>query len=187
MMAAGQMGGFPMNAGGMNPQQQQQQMMMRNMHPSQQNPAAMGASTPQRQFSGPQGTPNSAMGQQQSQFPTPQNQQGTPQSQTPTQAQQPLANVTTPQTPTFPSTGQPAGMNGASASTPLSPGTESKEKEKFTLLLDINQELLFELIQLKNTQDELKKEHAAASSSNTPEQQKEALDEEKAVHADWVQ
>lgn len=78
-------------------------------------------------------------------------------------------------------------MNGASASTPLSPGTESKEKERFTLLLDINQELLFELIQLKNTQDELKKEHAAASSSNTPEQQKEALDEEKAVHADWVQ
>ena len=180
------MGGFPMNAGGMNPQQQQQ--MMRGMHPSQQNPGAMGVSTPQRQFSGPQGTPNSAMSQQQqSQFPTPQNQQGTPQSQTPTQAQHPPNNVTTPQTPTFPSTGQGAGANGISTTTPLSPGTESKEKERFTLLLDINQELLFELIQLKNTQDELKKEHAAASSTNTPEQQKEALDEEKAVHADWVQ
>ena len=42
--------------------------------------------------------------------------------------------------------------------TPLSPGTESKEKELFSLLLQINNELLMELIQLQHTQEEQKKD-----------------------------
>ncbi|UQC76000.1 uncharacterized protein CLUP02_17510 [Colletotrichum lupini] len=52
-----------------------------------------------------------------------------------------------------------ATANGTSSvSTPLSPGSESREQERFSLLLEINQELLFESMQLQHTLSELKKE-----------------------------
>lgn len=67
--------------------------------------------------------------------------------------------MTTPQTPTFPQHNQNATANGTSSiSTPLSPGSESREQERFSLLLEINQELLFESMQLQHTLSELKKE-----------------------------
>lgn len=154
---------FQANAGGM-PQQQTQQQMMQRMYPSQQNGPVMGMATPQRQFNPRQGTPGQSTPSQQGQFVAPPNQQGTPQGQIPNNGQQPPMSVTTPQTPTFPSNGQ--SVNGQSAhasgstkeSTPLSPGTESRERETFSLLLSINQELLFESIQLQNTRAELRKE-----------------------------
>ncbi|KAJ9138816.1 cyc8-general repressor of transcription [Pleurostoma richardsiae] len=185
MMMGGSMGGFPMNAAGMAPQQQ----MMPRMHPSQQNAAAMGMSTPQRPFGGSQGTPTSSMPSQQGHVSTPQNAAGTPQSAASAQAQPPSTNITTPQTPTFPSTGQMPNGNGTSASTPLSPGTESREKERFALLLEINQELLCESILLQNTHEELKKEHAAVNSDGAAagDKEKEMTEEEKLVHQDYVQ
>ena len=51
------------------------------------------------------------------------------------------------------------------ASAPQSPGTESLEKERFGLILDINQELLYEIMVLSHTRQELKKEHEAAAAS----------------------
>lgn len=141
------------------PQQQMQQQMMQRMYPSQQNGPVMGAATPQRQFNPRQGTPGQSTAFQQGQFVAPPNQQGTPQGQMPNNAQQPPMSVTTPQTPTFPSNGQGVNGNGSTKeSTPLSPGVESREKETFSLLLTINQELLYESIQLQNTRLELKKE-----------------------------
>lgn len=186
-MMAGPMTGFPMNHGaGMPPQQQ----MMPRMHPSQQqSPRAMAVSTPQRSFSSSQGTPSNAMPSQQPQFSTPQPPQSSSQIQTPNNAgQQPTTSVTTPQTPTFPSNGQPPAVNGTtSVSSPLSPGTESREKERFSLILDINQELLYETIQLQNTRAELKKEREAASNAadGANKTQESESPEEKAIQQDY--
>lgn len=190
-MMPGQMPQFPMNAVGIPPQQQQQQMIMmqQRMHPTQQNATAMGVSTPQKPFNSAQGTPNSAPSQQ-SQFPVPQNQPGTPQPQNQSGTPQQPNSATTPQTPTFPSGGQGPNANGASsASSPLSPGAESKEKERFSLLLDINQELLFESVQLQNTLQELRKEHKDSNSgeSKAGENEKKPSEEENIVQQDYVQ
>ncbi|KAK1596383.1 uncharacterized protein LY79DRAFT_62990 [Colletotrichum navitas] len=121
--------------------------------------------------------------QQQSQFPAPQPQSL---SQTPTTAaQQHSASVTTPQTPTFPQHHQSASLNGGSSlSTPLSPGSESREQERFSLLLEINQELLFESMQLQHTLSELKKE---ANTSGEAEQARKPTQEESAAQQDYNQ
>ena len=125
----------------------------------------MAASNPQRVMSMPQGNPNIAMGPQQPQFQTP---QPPSQSQTPTNHQPPNSAITTPQTPTFPSNGPGTTNGGPITSTPLSPGTESRESERFSVLLEINQELLFESMQLHHTIQELKKEEAAAKATEGP-------------------
>jgi hypothetical protein len=171
----------------MNPGMHPQQPMMQRMHPSQQNPVGMSVSTPQRPFNPGQGTPNSSMPPQSAQYSTPQP-LSNPQSQTPTNAQQPSASLGTPQTPTFPSTGQPAQTNGTSgATTPLSPGTESRDKERFALLLDINQELLYESISLVNSRAELKKEQAAAESGEVKGSEVDFVEEEKLATLDYAQ
>lgn len=183
-MMAGQMPPYQMNAG-MPPQQQ----MMQRMLPAQQNAAAIPVSTPQRSFNPPQGTPTTSMPPQQpSQFSTPQA-QGTPQSQTPTTAQHPPASIATPQTPTFPAEpGQPQ-ANGTSTtvSTPQSPATESRDKERFSVLLEINQELLCESIQLVNSRNELKKEQAAAESAGSKNGDIGYAEEEKIANMDYNQ
>lgn len=95
--------------------------------------------------------------------------------------QQPGA-IITPQTPTFPSNQGPnAGV--ASNAPPLSPASESREKERFALLLDINHELLYEVILLQNTQTELKKEAAAANGNAGERKQTE---EETLFQQDYV-
>lgn len=69
-------------------------------------------------------------------------------------------------------------MNGSSsAAVPLSPGTESRDKERFALLLDINHELLYESIQIQETQKKLKKESAAAGipGDNKPSEEEAQL------------
>jgi len=163
-MMAGSMGGamapFQMNAG-MAPQQP----MMQRMHQPQPNHAGMNASTPQRPYNPAQGTPGGTMPPQPPQFSTPQP-HGTPQSQTSANPQQPPSAAATPQTPTFPPTGPPAQTNGTSSvSTPQSPATESREKERFAVLLEINQELLYEVVSLTNSKSELKKEQAAGGAA----------------------
>jgi len=183
-MMAGQMAPYQMNAG-----LPSQQPMMQRMLPAQQNPGGMPASAGQRQFNPPQGTPNSSMPPQQQQFSTPQS-QGTPQSQTPTTTQHPPASASaaTPQTPTFPTDqGQPQ-ANGASAgSTPQSPATESRDKERMAVLLEINQELLYESIQLVNSRNELKKEQAAVESNGAKSTDIDYPEEEKLANLDYNQ
>jgi hypothetical protein len=45
----------------------------------------------------------------------------------------------------------------------LSPGSEVREKERVTLLLEINRELLLEVMRLQAAQNEAKKEESAAN------------------------
>jgi hypothetical protein len=194
------MSGFPMHPSQMTPQQQQQQqqqMMQQRMQPPQPNAGGMPSSTPQRQFPGqgqgpgPQGppTPNNAPPMHQPQFSTPQHNQGAPQAQTPNNAQQQhqllTNNIQTPQTPTFPSNVHGANTNGASNSTPLSPGADSRDKERIAVILEINSELLWEATQLQHTQIILKKEHASPKDGAAPEADK--TEEEKLLDQDYIQ
>lgn len=184
-MMAGQMAPYQMNPA-MNPQQP----MMQRMLPGQQNAAAMSVSTPQRSFNPPQGTPTTSMPPQQPVFstPTPQQQRGTPQNQTPTPAQPPPQAVATPQTPTFPTEQSQPQVNGTSAvSTPKSPATEARDKERIAVLLDINQELLYESIQLVNSRNELKKEQAAAEAGGAKNGDVDYAEEEKLANVDYNQ
>ncbi|KAI8150726.1 hypothetical protein K4K61_008184 [Colletotrichum sp. SAR11_59] len=76
-----------------------------------------------------------------------------------------------------------ATVNGTSTvSTPLSPGSESREQERFSLLLEINQELLYESMQLQHTLTELKKE-AAPTGEGDPA--RKPSQEEAAVQQDY--
>ncbi|KAF9773766.1 hypothetical protein IL306_008370 [Fusarium sp. DS 682] len=124
--------------------------------------------------------------QQQQQQPPPQQAQAQAQPQGQAQQQQQQqpasAGLSTPQTPTFSSNQGPT-VNGASTAAPLSPGTESRDKERFALLLDINHELLYESIQIQTTQQELKKESAAAGNPAD----KKPTDEETQLQQDYLQ
>jgi hypothetical protein len=65
--------------------------------------------------------------------------------------------------------------------TPLSPAGESRDQERFALLLDINHELLYESIQLQTTQQEIKKELEGSAPDRKP------TDEESLLQADYLQ
>jgi hypothetical protein len=119
--------------------------------------------------------------QQQQQQQQPQQLQGQPQGQA--QQQQPSAALSTPQTPTFASNQGPSVNGGSTAAVPLSPGTEARDKERFSLLLDINHELLYESIQIQATQQELKKENAAAGNPSDKKQ----TEEETQLQQDYLQ
>lgn len=130
----------------MNPQ------AMPNMHPQQRAMQPPQGGTPQRPYSLPPQNntpththPQFAPPQIHQQHHTPQPapphlaNQHAPQQTNPTQGQQ-----KTPQTPNFPP--------------PLSPASESREKERVTLLLEINRDLLMELMRISQEQAEKKKE-----------------------------
>jgi hypothetical protein len=182
-MMTGQMAPYQMNQG-----LPSQQPMMQRMHQPQQNPSGLSVSTPQRQFNHSQGTPTSSMPPQQ--FSTPQA-QGTPQGQTPTAAQHPQASIATPQTPTFPTEpgqpGQPQVNGTSNGSAPQSPATDSRDKERMSVLLEINQELLYESIQLVNSRNELKKEQAAVESGGAKNGDLDYAEEEKLANLDYNQ
>lgn len=137
-------------------------------------------STPQRPPSTTQGTPTNIMPPQQAQFSTP---QPMSQGQTPTTQHQPQMGVATPQTPTF-SSNPASSMAAPSSAVPMSPTTESLEKERFALLLDINHELLYESIQIQTTQQELKKEFVAVN-GNVPD--RKPTEEESHFQHDYLQ
>ncbi|KAH6607690.1 cyc8-general repressor of transcription [Trichoderma cornu-damae] len=188
MMGPG-MQAFPMGQPGMPQQPQMMQRMQPQPQPQpqvpQQQPNQMMAqvSTPQRPPSTAQGTPAnmaSIMPLQQPQFSTP---QPMPQGQVPgSQHPQPMG-VVTPQTPTF-SSHPPGGMAVPPASAvPMSPTTETLEKERFALLLDINHELLYESIQIQTTQQELKREQAAIN-GNIPD--RKPTEEENLFQQDYL-
>lgn len=66
----------------------------------------------------------------------------------------------------------------------MSPAAESREKERFALLLDINHELLYESIQIQTTQTELKKENP--SPTGNPSERK-PTEEENLFQQDYLQ
>ncbi|KAK3307520.1 uncharacterized protein B0T15DRAFT_181202 [Chaetomium strumarium] len=180
-MMAGQMPSYQMSAGLPN----QQPMMQRMM---QQNAGAMPVSTPQRQFNAPQGTPTSSMPPHQQHILSTPQPQGTPQSQTPTTAQPPPTSVSaaTPQTPTFPTENGQQQSGTASVSVPQSPASEARDRERFAVLLEINQELLYESIVLVNSRNELKKEQAAAESEGK-KTDVDYAEEERVANLDYNQ
>lgn len=121
------------------------------------------------------------------QFSTPQAHAPPPQSQTPTNAHQPPSAAATPQTPTFPPTGQQQQTNGTSTvSTPQSPVSDSRDKERFALLLDINQELLYESVTLFNSKTEVKKAQGAVE-AGTLAPEGNLSEEEKILTQDYTQ
>lgn len=55
---------------------------------------------------------------------------------------------------------------------PLSPGAESRERERVTVLLEINRELLLEVMRLQNVQAEAKKESEGSADAKKAEMEK---------------
>lgn len=80
-------------------------------------------------------------------------------------------------------------MNGASsASTPLSPSGDAKDKERVGVLLDINNELLLETMHIQNTQQLIKKERAAADGASGPnETEHKTTEDEELLSQDYIQ
>jgi hypothetical protein len=163
---------FAMNATNMTPQQQQQRVQ----HPQVSTPIPNSQRV--SPYSGaPHNTPPQA--QAQSQFMTPQNptsnqshQVQTPlqtQSNNSSQPQQPQGQ-NTPQTPSFPPNSAGATGPTSNIQTPLSPTSENREKERVSLLLDINRELLMEVMRLQQLQAEAKKENASNTTPTTETQ-----------------
>ncbi|KAJ8122961.1 hypothetical protein ONZ43_g978 [Nemania bipapillata] len=124
--------------------------------------------------------------------PPPQQQQQQQQPQQPQQPQPPPPqaqvqtpssnNIQTPQTPTFPTQPQGNNANGiSSASTPLSPGADPKDKERVSVILEINNELLLEAMQIQSTQHIIKKERAAVNGTDgtTADGDKKSTEEEQ--------
>lgn len=62
----------------------------------------------------------------------------------------------TPQTPNFPPGSRNPENAGTATAAPLSPGSELREKERVTVLLDINREMLIEVMRIGALQTELK-------------------------------
>jgi hypothetical protein len=125
---------FQMNVSQMNPQQNR-------MHP----PPQSSTPNPRAPYGGVgQHTPPNAGPQPQ--FSTPQN-VNQPHMQTPNN-QQTQAMVSTPQTPNFP----PGTQMSGNAAPPMSPESEAREKQRVTLLLDINIQLLLEASRIQAIQ-----------------------------------
>jgi hypothetical protein len=168
---------YPMNAPNMNPQHQAQRMQP---PPSSSTPTQPGPRAPP--FGNvPQNTPPNANAL--SQFSTPQNPNQT-HLQTPSSNQGAQAStVVTPQTPNFPPGSQGANA-GSNIATPLSPGSEAREKERVTLLLDINRELLLECMRLNSiaeakAQAEAERNEVASATASPEGTGKEKEEKEK--------
>lgn len=96
--------------------------------------------------------------------------------------------MTTPQTPTFPHMNHgPNAPDGMSARTPLSPRSQSRESERFSLLLEINTELMYEALVLQNTILEHKKEKDMINEATGEPMERELTGEEKPLHYDYSQ
>ncbi|OTB15521.1 hypothetical protein K445DRAFT_108729 [Daldinia sp. EC12] len=203
------MSGFPMHHG-MNPQQQMMQRMQPPPPntPGISTPTPQRSFQSQPPHNTP--TPNNAPNAQQHPVSTPQNAHNTPRNQTPNNAHQqpqpqpqpqllpphqqqqqqqqqqqpqqaPPNNIPTPQTPTFPTSAQSNGPNNTSSgSTPLSPGADSRDKERVGVILEINNELLLEAMQIQNTQRILREERASANGTDgaASEPEKKPTEEE---------
>ncbi|KAG5951820.1 hypothetical protein E4U57_006607 [Claviceps arundinis] len=109
--------------------------------------------------------------------PQPHNRNQTPQNTQKTSASGP------PQTPT--SSAHPGGgMSIPTSATLISPGSESCEKQRFALLIDINHELLYESMLIQSTQQQLKNENALATGNAAD---RKATEEENLFQQDYFQ
>ncbi|ATZ51742.1 hypothetical protein BCIN_07g03270 [Botrytis cinerea B05.10] len=141
---------YGMNPSAMIPQQQHQ--IQRMQPPPSSTPTPTSANSrvsPYGNF--PQSTPPSASN---AQFAVPPN-LNQQHHQTPNNNQQGGISLT-PQTPSFPPGVRNSENAGAAMSTPLSPGSELREKERVTVLLDINREMLLEIMRIIALQTDLK-------------------------------
>ena len=184
---------FGMNAPNMNPQHQAQRMQPPPPSSTPTQPGPRVSPFPGAQ----QNTPPSSAPVQ-SQFSTPQAQaQHQTQSQTPnntqqaqTQSQGQAGTILTPQTPNFPP-GAQGGNAGQGLATPLSPGSEAREKDTVTVLLEINKHLLLEVMRLQAAQAEAKKMEMAAGSSqegaDKAEKEKEKAEKAKPSQKDYLE
>ncbi|TVY82304.1 hypothetical protein LSUE1_G002240 [Lachnellula suecica] len=162
-----------MNAQNMNhPQQHQVQRMQ--PPPNVSTPTSSGPRA--SPFGGvPHNTPPNAS---QSQFSTPQG-PNPAHLQTPNNTQQSHGGtIITPQTPNFPP-GSQGGNAGSSIASPLSPGSEVREKDRVSLLLDINRVLLMEAVSIQASQAEAKKEETKESTSSPDGGEKDRVEKEK--------
>lgn len=97
----------------------------------------------------------------------------------------------TPSTPNFPinQVGQQQQQQQGAMPTGTAafnaPGADPRDKERFALLLDINHELLYESIQIQTTQQEIKKELAAAGTVLAND--RKLSEEEQLLHQDYIQ
>ncbi|OWO97792.1 hypothetical protein B2J93_8903 [Marssonina coronariae] len=149
---------FPMGSMSMNPPNQAQRMQPppSASTPTQPGPRASPFTAPLHNTPPNAGPP--------SQFATPQAaNQGHAQAVHSSQQAQ-AGTILTPQTPNFPP-GAQAIVGGSSHVTPLSPGSESREKERVTLLLSINQQLLMEVIHQQLAHAEARKDDPPTVSS----------------------
>jgi len=79
--------------------------------------------------------------------------------------------VVTPQTANFPA-GLQGGHAGGGMATPLSPGSEVRERERVAILLEINRELLLESMRLhaaEQAAEQVKKVEEAAAATDSPD------------------
>ena len=142
----------------------QQQHQLQRMQPPSSTPTPTSASSrtsPYGSMNFPQNTPPSSTS---AQFAIPQNPNNQAHPPIPNPNQQIQGGMSlTPQTSNFPPGAQPAPNPGSNLSTPLSPGSEVREKERVSLLLEINKELLLEVMRLQAVQAEAKKEEATST------------------------
>jgi hypothetical protein len=165
-----------MNAPNMNPQQNRMQPPPTSSTPTQRASPYGGI----QQHNTP---PN--VGNVQSQFSTPQN---TNQTNVQTNNQAQGGSMGTPQTPNFPPGSQ--GAAGQGLATPLSPGSEVREKERVSILLLINSELLMESLRLQTVQAAEKEKEAAATAegaSDAENAQKERAEKAKVLGREYVE
>ncbi|PQE31370.1 glutamine repeat -1 protein [Rutstroemia sp. NJR-2017a WRK4] len=146
---------YGMNPSSMLPQQHQMQQRMQPPPSSTPMPtSATSRVSPYGNF--PQNSPPTASP---AQFAMPQNpnHQLQQQQQTPNSNPQSQGGMSlTPQTPNFPPGAQNPENAGVPLATPLSPGSEHREKERVSVLLEINREMLFEVVRIQGLQAKAK-------------------------------
>jgi len=165
---------------------QQQQHQLQRMQPPSSTPTPTSASSrtsPYGNMNFPQNTPPSSTS---TQFAIPQNPNNQAHPPIPNLNQQGQGGMSlTPQTSNFPPGAQSAPNPGSNLATPLSPGSEVREKERVSLLLEINKELLLEVMRLQAVQAEAKKEEATEAGEG------ESADKEKpertAIGKDYIE
>lgn len=88
----------------------------------------------------------------------------------------------TPQTPNFPPGSRNPENIGAAMATPLSPGSELREKDRVTVLLDINREMLIEVMRIMALQTELK-----SKQTEDPAEKAKLETESKVLASEYIQ
>lgn len=158
--------------------QQQQHQIQRMQPPPSSTPTPTSATSrlsPYGNF--PQSTPPSASAAQFA-IPSNPNQQHHHSSNNSQQGGMSL----TPQTPNFPPASRNPENAGTAMATPLSPGSELREKERVTVLLEINREMLIEIMRIMASQAELR-----GKQTDDPTEKAKIESELKVLTSEYIQ